>query len=462
MGGGRVLYLHPEVAPSETLVSGFKKDYGRTAVVFHGRMTEKQREEAWRALRGGRASLVAGTRSALFLETGALRLIAVDDEQEESYFQAENPSYDARRGAVLRARSEGAVAVFGSSRPTVEAFDEARRLGILVDLGTEPRRAAVTIVDHAGDRPIVSRELEGKLRANLEKGQPAILFLNRRGYAAQIVCSGCGRAPRCPRCDIALVYHKTDDRLICHYCNFAVDARRGCAGCGGEAVVRRGAGTQAVEEELGRLFPGAGVARFDADTASKPADRERILADFAKGRTPLLVATQLLVHQAGVPKAGLVAILRPEYLLGFSDYRAGQKTFEAVSAMLDLLRDAPDAEGRDPDGGADPLRRGRGRGGRLPRVLRKGDRVPPDPELPAVRVPGRGPAPGAGRPLARGPVARAPGALPEARAGARGPGPGLRAGRPRPRRLPGPVHPQGRRAGDRSTGPSATPCPRSA
>jgi len=237
------------------------------------------------------------------------------------------------------------VAVFGSSRPTVEAFAEARKLGILIDLGTEPRRAPVTLVDHTGDRPIVSRELEGKLRANLEKGRPAILFLNRRGYAAQIVCSGCGRAPRCPRCDIALVYHKADDRLICHYCNYSVDARHACAGCGGEAVVRRGAGTQAVEEELGRLFRDIRVARFDADTASKPGDRERILADFAKGRIPLLVATQLLVHQAGAPKAGLVAILRPEDLLGFSDYRAGQKTYETVSAMLDLLSDAPDAEG---------------------------------------------------------------------------------------------------------------------
>ena len=218
-GGGRVLYLYPEVAPSETLVATFKADYGRTAVVFHGRMTEKQKEDAWRSLRGGRAALVAGTRSALFLETGPLRLIAVDDEQEESYFQAENPSYDARRGALLRARSEGAVAVFGSSRPTVEAFAEARELGILIELGTVPRQTAVTIVDHTGDRPIISQELERKLRANLEKGRPAILFLNRRGYAAQVVCSGCGRAPRCPRCDIALVYHKADDRLVCRYCN---------------------------------------------------------------------------------------------------------------------------------------------------------------------------------------------------------------------------------------------------
>jgi primosomal protein N' (replication factor Y) len=342
---GRVLYLQPEVAPTESLIAAFKTDYGRQAVVFHGRMTEKQREDAWRVLKRGRAALVAGTRSALFLETGPLRLIAVDDEQEESYFQAENPTYDARRGAWLRAKSEGAVAVFGSSRPTVEAFAEARRLGILIDLGIEPRRAGVTIVDHSGDAPIVSRELEKKLRARIDKGEAAILFLNRRGYAAQVACSRCGLAPRCPRCDIALVYHKTEDRLICHYCNYGADARRACTGCGGELVIRRGAGTQAVEEELAKLFPRARIARFDADTASKPEDRERILADFAKGGIPILVGTQLLAHQAGVPRVGLVGVLRPEYLLGFSDYRAGQKTYEAVSAMLDFLREDPEAEG---------------------------------------------------------------------------------------------------------------------
>jgi primosomal protein N' (replication factor Y) len=342
--GGRCLFLYPEVASSESLAASFKADYGRQAVVFHGRMTPKQREDAWRVLRSGRAALVAGTRSALFLETGPLRLIAVDDEQDESYFQAENPSYDARRGAWLRARSEGAVAVFGSARPTVEAFAEAERRGILIRLGTVPRRAAVTIVDHAGDAPIVSRELERRLRAALGRGERAILFLNRRGYAAQVVCRRCGLGPRCPRCDLALVYHKAEDRLICHYCGHSLDSRRACQACGGEFVVRRGAGTQALEEELRRLFPQSPVARFDSDTASRPEDRQRILAEFAKGRAPLLVGTQLVVHQPGVPRAGLVAVLRPESLLGFSDYRAGQKTYQAVSAMLDLVRDAPDAE----------------------------------------------------------------------------------------------------------------------
>ena len=342
--GGRVLYLHPEVGPTESLVAAFKSDFGRQAVVFHGRMTPKQREEAWRVLRGGRASLVSGTRSALFLETGPLRLIAVDGEQEDSYVQAESPAYDARRGAWLRARSEGAVAVFGSSRPSVEAFAGAERRGLLIDLGTVPRRTAVSIVPHAGDAPIVSRELEAKLRACLGRREPAALFLNRRGYAAQIVCAGCGRAPRCPRCDIALVYHKAENRLVCHYCNSTVDAGRACASCGGELVVRRGAGTQAVEEELARLFPKVRVARFDADTASKPEDRERLVADIAKGRIPLVVGTQLMVRQPGLPRLGLAAVLRPEYLLGFSDYRAAQKTFEAVSAILDMARDAPEAE----------------------------------------------------------------------------------------------------------------------
>ncbi len=342
--GGRVLFLQPEAAPSESLAAGFKADYGRQAVVFHGRMTERQREEAWRALRSGRAALVAGTRSALFLETGRLRLVALDGEQEESFVQAESPAYDARRGAVLRAGAEGAVAVLGSARPTVEAMFEARRRGLLIEAGLEPRRAAVAVIEHAGDAPIVSRELERRIRARLEKGDPVVLFLNRRGYAAQVVCRACGRTPRCPRCDIAMVYHKAGDRLICHYCNHAADAGRACASCGGELAVRRGAGTQAVEEELERLFPKVPLARFDADTAAKPEERERLLADFGKGRLRILVGTQLLAHQPGLPKAGLVGVLRPEDLLGFSDYRASQRAFESVSAMLEHVREAEDAE----------------------------------------------------------------------------------------------------------------------
>ncbi len=342
--GGRVLYLMPEVAATADVAAVFKEAYGRTAVVFHGRMTEKQKEEAWRVLRSGRASLVAGTRSALFLETGPLRLVVVDEEQEGSHIQAESPSYDARRGARLRARTEGAVCVLSSSRPTVEAFHEAARAGALVDLGAGSGRTGVTVVGHDRDVPVIGRALERKLRDNLARGEAAVLFLNRRGYAAQVSCARCGGVPRCPRCDVALVFHKAGGRLVCHYCNYAVDVREGCAGCGGDVVVRRGAGTEAVEEELARLFPGVRTGRFDADAAGEPGQPERLLADFARGRVPFLVATSLLLHRPGAPRPGFVAVLRPEALLGFSDYRAGQKTFEAVSAMLDFRRDGPGAE----------------------------------------------------------------------------------------------------------------------
>jgi primosomal protein N' (replication factor Y) len=343
-GPGKVLFLLPEIALTRELAGSFEREFGRPAAVFHGRMTEKQKEEAWRSLRSGKSAVIAGTRSALFVEAAPLRLIVVDGEHEDSYFQSESPSYDARRGAWLRARAAGAVVVFGSSRPTVEAREEARGLGALIELGGEAGRRGVAWVEERRDGPLVSRGLETRLRANLDKGEPAVLFLNRRGYASSPVCASCGLGPRCPRCDIPLVYHKTGDKLVCHYCNYSTDVRSACAGCGGRLAFPRPAGTQALEEELGRLFPGVGVARFDADTASKSGDREKILEAFRRGKVPFLVGTQLLVHQPGVPRAGLVGILRPEALLGLPDYRASQRTFQAVAAMTDICRDDPEAE----------------------------------------------------------------------------------------------------------------------
>jgi primosomal protein N' (replication factor Y) len=304
-GGGRSLLLVPEIALREELIQSFDAALRRPPAVFHGRMTGKQKENAWRGLRSGRTALVAGTRSALLLDTGPLGLVMVDDEHEESYLQTESPAYDARRGAWLRARSEGATVVFGSPRPTVEAFYEAGRRGALVELESAPVRVAVTCVDRPAEAPVISRELELKIRENLKRDEPVILFLNRRGFAASLVCASCGRVPRCSRCDIPMAYHKREERLVCHYCNASTRAR----------------------------IP---AARFDADTAGTREERERILRAFSAGRVPLLVGTQLLAHQPGVPRVRLVGILSPETLLGFSEYGAGQKTFQAVSRMLEF------------------------------------------------------------------------------------------------------------------------------
>ena len=341
---GKTLFLVPEVALTRELIADFGAEFGRKAAVFHGRMTEKQKDSAWQGLRSRKTALVAGTRSALFLDPGPLRLIVVADEHEDSYFQSESPSYDARRGAWLRARSEGAVVVFGSPRPSVEAFYGAERAGSLIELGGPDEKTPVSWIDHGAETPLVSRDLERKIQACLKREEPAVLFLNRRGYASSLACAACGRVPRCRRCDIPLVYHKKEDELICHYCNASLRAGAGCPACGGRLALRRGAGTQALEEELKNLFPGVPVARFDADTAAGREEREAIIRRFAQGRIPLLVGTQLLAYQPGVPRVRLVGVLSPETLLGFSDYRVGQKTFQAVARMTELSEPGPGSE----------------------------------------------------------------------------------------------------------------------
>ncbi len=342
-GPGKTLFLVPEVGRTPEFPAASDRGPGGPAAVFHSRMTEKQKDAAWSAVRSGKASLVAGTRSALFVDPGPLRFVIVDGEQEESYRQAESPAYDARRGAWLRARVERAVVLFGSSRPSVEAFYEASRGGRLIELGREPARRRVSVVEHKGaGGAILSGELERKIRASLAAGGPVILFLNRRGYAAGVACAACGHIPRCRRCDIPMVYHKNGDVLVCHYCN--ASAHPVCQACGGRLALRQGAGTQALEEDVRRLFPGISAARFDADTASGREERERLLDGFAKGRTAVLIGTQMLAYQSGLPKARLVGILSPETLLGFSDYGAAQKTYQTVAAMMESAGEGPEDE----------------------------------------------------------------------------------------------------------------------
>ncbi len=338
---GQTLFLVPDISLGTALSREFFKKFGERVAILHSQLTPKSREQEWQRIRSGEVDVVVGPRSALFSPLRDLRLIIVDREHDDSYFQTENPSFDVRRGAWIRAMVEKAVCVYGSDRPSVEGFYRARAGGYNLSLESPKKKARVTIIDDRRERDLVCRHLKSLIAARLKQKGPALLFFNRRGYSSSLFCPRCDYTPRCDRCDISLAYHKREERLVCHYCNSSIPFAQACPRCGSRLIKKRGAGIEAVEEELKRAFPGRRVAVFDSDVVKNQDQRDKILRDFQKGKIPILLGTQLLARQSDLPPVSLVGILFPETMLALSDYRAGQKTFQAVSGMMDFVLDDP-------------------------------------------------------------------------------------------------------------------------
>ncbi len=342
--GRKILFLTPDVSRARAWAG--KGIGGKSGVLalLHGRLPRREREEEWRKIVEGRADGVIGPRSALLAPLAGVGLIVMDDESDETYDQPEGRLFETRGGAGLRAEAEGAVLVCGSSSPSVEAYHAALAGRNLVKLDSEPRRFAVTVVDDRGQKGLLSAGLEARLRERLGKGEPALVFINRLGYAPYTFCSKCGRSPHCPRCDISLEYHKKADQWFCRYCDFRKPASPLCPDCGGALVRKRGRGIEALEEELVRLFPGVPAARFDSEEAGRESEQDRVIEDFKRGRIPLLLATNLLARRTDFPKVPFAAILSPETLLGLSDYGASQKVYQAIARMMEFVADDPTAE----------------------------------------------------------------------------------------------------------------------
>lgn len=340
--GSRVLYLVPEITLTQTLIETFEKRLGEKVALLHSQLTERRRELEWRKIKEGEADVVVGPRSALFSPVDHLGLIIVDEEEDDSYYQLESPSYDARKGAWLRAKHEGAALVYGSALPSVEAFYRARKGKYLFCLDSERKETKVEIVDDRLEKGLISSKLEERMSERLKKGKQILVFFNRRGYASYLFCSRCNYISRCVHCDIALTYHKREGRLVCHYCNYSLAKMNRCPDCGSRMIRERGTGIEAVEEELKTIFPQSRIALFATDLSRK--EQERILRNLWTGKIDILVGTQLLAHQVELPPASLVAILFPETILTLADYRASQKTFQTLSRMMKFLKNDNKAE----------------------------------------------------------------------------------------------------------------------
>jgi primosomal protein N' (replication factor Y) len=340
----KVLFLVPEISLTEALVKKFQERLGEKVVLLHSQMAERKRENEWLKIMSGEREVLIGPRSALLTPVEGLRLIIVDEEQDESYFQLEHPSYDARMGAWLRARQEKAVLVYGSSLPSVEAFYKAQKNGYLMDLESEPRKANVSILDDKKEKEMIGLSLKQAIRKRLERKEHVLVFINRRGYATSLICSRCHYIPKCRQCDIALSYHKREKKLVCRYCNYTLPEFVTCPECGGRLMRPRGMGIEAIEEELQKIFPQVRVSSFDSEVIKTKEEQAKILQGFQEGALDILVGTPLLAHQIDLPPVSLIAIFYPEILLSLSDYRASQKTFQTLSRMIGFLGGGSQAE----------------------------------------------------------------------------------------------------------------------
>jgi primosomal protein N' (replication factor Y) len=334
----RVLYLLPEIAATRSLQEKFQKRFGENAALLHSRMSVREREEEWTKVHSGRADVVIGPRSAVLSPVQDLGLVILDEEQDDSYFQRENPSYDARKGADLRAKQDRALLVYGSVSPAVESYFEFRKTNRLFEIFGESKRFHAEIIAQRMERGLLTRALIDRLRRGIKEKKSILIFHFRRGYASYIACSRCGYSPRCQDCDVALAYHRRDDRLLCHYCGFSLEIFSSCPRCGHKFLKKRTFGIEAVEEEIRRSFPESHVVGFDSDVVKGPKDQEKIVDRFRQKKIDILVGTQLLAHQQELPQVPMVVVLYPETILALSDYRASEKTFQSIVQATKHLR----------------------------------------------------------------------------------------------------------------------------
>ncbi len=352
--GRGAIVLVPEIGLTPQTVSRLRGAFGDQVAVLHSGLSDGERADAWRLLRRGVRRVAVGARSAVFAPVADLGLIVVDEEHEASYKNNEAPRYHARDVAAVRARLEGARLVLGSATPSLEAMALAgKRLDIvrlparvgmrplppveLVDLRVAPKVAPAAPVPW-------SERLDEAIAAVLDRGEQAILLLNRRGWASFLQCGACGEVRRCPRCSVSLTVHRGPPALRCHYCGHSEPVPLACLACAHPLQQTRGVGTQQVERVIAERYPRARLARMDLDSTSTKWSHQRILGAVERGELDVLVGTQMIAKGLDFPNVTLVGVIDADTGLYLPDFRSAERTFQ-------LLAQVAGRAGRGPRGG---------------------------------------------------------------------------------------------------------------
>jgi len=351
--GRTSILLVPEIGLTPQMAGLLDSAFGSRVAVLHSALTPEERTEQWRRIHRGEAPIVVGTRSAIFAPLPNLGLICVDEEHDQSYKQEETPRYNARDVAVMRGKLANAVVVLGSATPSLETWQNAvqgkyQRIAINERVNNRPL-PQVELVDmrrefqETGQDQLFSRALVEETRATLERGEQALILLNRRGYSFAVICRACGEKLECQNCAISLTHHKptvdelglarAGQRLECHYCGYKRTVPQRCPKCESEHLYYLGAGSQQGEERLSEIFPGARIGRMDRDTVRGRHDLERLLARLHSGEINLLVGTQMIAKGHDIHGITLVGVVGCDHALSMPDFRAAERVFQLMTQV---------------------------------------------------------------------------------------------------------------------------------
>jgi len=341
--GKTTIALVPEIALTPQTVGRFISRFGNLVAVMHSALLGSSRCKEWQRIASGDARIVVGARSAIFSPVKNLGLIIVDEEHETSYKQEDVPRYHARDVAFMRAKLSNCPIIFGSATPSLESYYlagrkkmELVRLTKRIDERNLPKVKIVDMRMELATRKrlvMFSRVLIEAVQRALNKNEQVIIFLNRRGFSTYVNCKKCGFVLKCRRCDSVLVYHYQTRSMVCHYCNSRMPPPHICPRCKSSYMKYFGIGTEKVESEIARIFPGAKIARMDTDSTSKRGSHDRILGEFKKHNIDILIGTQMIAKGLDFPRVTLVAVVNADVSLNLPDFRASERTFNLLTQV---------------------------------------------------------------------------------------------------------------------------------
>ncbi|MDG6025208.1 MAG: primosomal protein N' [Candidatus Brocadia sp.] len=340
--GRKAIYLVPEISLTPQTIQRIKARFNKVAVL-HSSLLGTVHQSQWNDIKEDKVDIVIGARSSIFAPLKNVGLIIIDEEHENTYKQENNPRYNARDIAILRATYDNAMVIMGTATPSLESYDQAikgnyekivlsRRIGErqlppvdIVDMGEEVRKRR--------GFNIISQRLQYYMNQSLARKEQVILFLNRRGFAPYINCKRCGFVLKCQRCDIPMTFHKKLNTILCHYCHAETRPPESCPDCLASNINYRGFGTEKIEDEIRNKFPNYQIIRMDSDTMRVRDSHEKALTAFEQGEFQVLLGTQMIAKGLDFPNVTLVGVISADTILNLPDFRAGERTFQLISQV---------------------------------------------------------------------------------------------------------------------------------